>query len=285
MKRIAIAFVVGLILCGLSSCTPEETISVIKIESDISNLEVKESSSSSVESEPPQSSEVSEQMNTSSEDYKLDKTITIDGTTYTLKYKSTSKRSGGQWNDRHEYLTSDGAWFNFDVKTGRLISFFLNTSSESNVSISEQQAIKHAEDFVKTQVDLNLYQRKSVKEKEDCFYIQYVRLHLGYSSEHIKIKVSKQGKITSFIACYDSDNIVLSVKELDLQKVRETLSELTGESNFEIYINSWIINEKNKPALYLFYKSLNTGKYNNLAVEIESDGSYNAYEVETPTAT
>jgi hypothetical protein len=63
-----------------------------------------------------------------------------------------------------------------------------------------------------------------------------------------------------------------------MQKVNQALSELIGQSNFEIEIQRWAISKNNKPALEVSFRVLDSDKYKDAVVEINSDGTYSAYE-------
>lgn len=278
-KKNLLTFICLIFLLILTSCTPTETVSVVKVVSDIVESNI---SSATEQSNISQIPEVSEEVSTSSEDYKLDRTITIDGKVYNLKYVSTDKKSGGQWNDSHLYMTDNAEIFTFDVLTDKLLSFTLYLNEYIEQTISEEQAIKIAEDFFRTQVDLDLYQRRSVQKKktnsEEYFVLYYDRYHLGYRAEHIDINISVSGKIRSYGALVDPNNVVHSIKEIDETKVKQAIANCVPNSDFNYNIDHWLISKNYKPALYVSCRFNNGTTFRPFVVEIYSDGTYSAYE-------
>ena len=264
MKRIAIAFVMGLLLCSLSSCTPEEIIV------ETSTI-ITEQTSSQIVSE------------TSSEEaYRMDRTFTVNGQNYQLHYQSTEEGDALS-NGSYVYETDEKEEFCFDVDTGKLLNMNLETEEADSTAteISAQEAQTIAKDFIDQQCGSGLFEEdwSNSGTNESTYKFRYIHKHLGYEAESVNLSVSKQGKIQTYKARLDSKGVFLSIKSIDEQKILDLLSGKSEGRNWNISVlkrTGWELVRNEEPALRIVFK-INDDPYHvstTCLVTISKQGDY-----------
>lgn len=120
------------------------------------------------------------------------------------KYQNTEKASGIQKHDRDVYLADDGSKLEYDHTTGELVflcTYEMNPGKTAN-SISQDQAVAIAQDYLKTKCDLSQYTFNKAEYSENMGYdVYYSRMICGYpSADFINVTVTSNGDIAAFLS-------------------------------------------------------------------------------------
>lgn len=218
--------------CDAKDQTTESTMASAPLDNTSSALSVTSAQSTetvppSIISQPDSSPVASEPLMYTITEPKFESTAslpevmyeTVNGKKIEFKFDKVVEPQGMQLHDRLSYVSDEGDVAQYDKITGQLLQIIIDTdiSPELNETlVSEEEAVKIAEAFIKQHCDLSKYRLNRVNYNEFIgTIVDYAKFMSGYrTSNGISVIIALDGTIHAFF--YDPyvfDNI--TIKNID----------------------------------------------------------------------